>query len=239
MFISIDQIRESLKYLEKVDSFWGITFLKFKQLQLPVENTIKIDLDSEIKDFVKNYYKPCKESEFSYRCFRLSKNQKRWVKLNRYINSITENIHKKTFKEALIDKINQEKWGWKYNYIEILKSCLSEYDNQLISAFHLAVWLYREKDWPAKTTAEDIIHNFKVDFLLNKKEINQLFDISIRQNINTNQLFQEKIVCWEELKDIIGEPLDIPLKKYSLIYLGEPKFILKEKLISTSPKISI
>ncbi|QEI42314.1 hypothetical protein BMF77_02921 [Dolichospermum sp. UHCC 0315A] len=239
MFISIDQIRESLKYLEKVDSFWGITFLKFKQLQLPVENTIKIDLDSEIKDFVKNYYKPCKESEFSYRCFRLSKNQKRWVKLNRYINSITENIHKKTFKEALIDKINQEKWGWKYNYIEILKSCLSEYDNQLISAFHLAVWLYREKDWPAKTTAEDIIHNFKVDFLLNKKEINQLFDISIRQNINTNQLFQEKIVCWEELKDIIGEPLDIPLKKYSLIYLGEPKFILKEKLISTSPNINI
>jgi hypothetical protein len=239
MFISIDQIRDSLKYLEKVDSFWGITFLKFKQLQLPVGNTIEISLHSEIKDFVKNYYKPCKESEFSYRCFRLSKNQKRWVKLNRYINSITENIHKKTFKEALIDKINQEKWGWKYNYIEILKSCLSEYDNQLISAFHLAVWLYREKDWPAKTTAEDIIHNFKVDFLLNKKEINQLFDISIRQNINTNQLFQEKIVCWEELKDIIGEPLDIPLKKYSLIYLGEPKFILKEKLISTSPNINI
>ncbi|MBS9389140.1 MAG: ATP-binding protein [Dolichospermum sp. WA123] len=239
MFISIDQIKESLKHLEKVDSFWGITFLKFKQLRLPVGNTIKIDLDSEIEDFLESYYKPCKESEFSYRCFRLSKNQKRWVKLNRYINSITENIHKKTFKEALIDKINQEKWGWKDNYIEILKSCLSEYDNQQISAFHLAVWLYREKDWPAKTTAEDIIHNFKVDFLLNKKEINQLFDISIRQNINTNQLFLEKVVCWEELKNVIGKPIDIPPKKDSLIYLGEPKFILKEKLISTFPNIKI
>ena len=32
MFISIDQIKESLKHLKKVDSFWGITFLKFKQL---------------------------------------------------------------------------------------------------------------------------------------------------------------------------------------------------------------
>ena len=27
--ISIDQIKESLKHLKKVDSFWGITFLKF------------------------------------------------------------------------------------------------------------------------------------------------------------------------------------------------------------------
>ena len=57
MFISIDQMGESLKYLGKVDSFWGITFLKFKQLRLPVGNTIKIDIDSEIKDFVKKYEK--------------------------------------------------------------------------------------------------------------------------------------------------------------------------------------
>ena len=81
MFISIDQIRESLKYLEKVDSFWGITFWKFKQLQLPVGNTVEVSLYSEIKDFLENHYKPCKESEFYYRCFRLQKNAKR-----RYFN---------------------------------------------------------------------------------------------------------------------------------------------------------
>ena len=75
MFISIDQIKESLKHLEKVDSFSGITFLKFKQLQLPVGATIKLFLDAEIKDFLERYYQPCKESKFSYRCFRLSKNQ--------------------------------------------------------------------------------------------------------------------------------------------------------------------
>lgn len=216
MFISIDQIRESLQYLEKVDSFWGITFLKLKQLQLPVGNTIQISLYSEIEDFVEKYYKPCKESEFSYRCFRLSKNEKRWVKLNRYINIITEDIHEKPFKEALIDEIDQKKWGWKNNYIKILKSCLSEYDHQVISAFHLAVWLYREKEWSSETTAKDVVQNFKTDFLLNKQEINQLFDISIRQNINTNQLFQEKVVCWEELKGVIDEPLDIPVKDDTL-----------------------
>jgi hypothetical protein len=56
MFISIDQIRDSLKYLQKVDSFWGITFLKFKQLRLPVGNTIEISLNKEIKDFLEKYY---------------------------------------------------------------------------------------------------------------------------------------------------------------------------------------
>jgi hypothetical protein len=56
MFISIDQIKESLKHLKKVDSFWGITFLKFKQLRLPVGNTIEISLNKEIKDFLEKYY---------------------------------------------------------------------------------------------------------------------------------------------------------------------------------------
>ncbi|MDM3855025.1 MAG: hypothetical protein PT120_09020, partial [Aphanizomenon gracile PMC649.10] len=61
MFISIEQIRESLKHLENVDSFWGITFLKFKQLQLPVGNTIEISLYSEIKDFLEKNYKLYKD----------------------------------------------------------------------------------------------------------------------------------------------------------------------------------
>ncbi|MFN8952306.1 MAG: AAA family ATPase [Aphanizomenon sp.] len=220
MFISIDQIRDSLKYLEKVDSFWGITFLKFKQLQLPVGNTIKIDIDSEIKDFVRNYYKPCKDSTFSYRCFRLSKKQNRWMKLNQ---SLMHLIREKIFIEALIDEIVlidqilEEELGWKDNYIEVLKSSL--YDNQLIPAFHLAVWIYREKEWISETTPEDIIEHFKNDFLLNEEEIHQLFDISIPEGINRNQLFEDKVVSWEELKTVIGKPPDILPEEGALTYL--------------------
>jgi len=218
MFISIDQIRESLKYLEKVDSFWGITFLKFKQLRLPVGNTIKIDLDSEIEDFLGSYYKHCKESAFFYRCFRLSKNQNRWMKLDKYLRFIIQDISiKNLFIEALIHKIDEHSWGWKDNYIEILKSCL--YKNQVIPAFHLAVWIYREKEWISETTPEDIIEHFKNDFLLNEKEIHQLFDISIPEGINRNQLFQDKVVSWEELKTVIGKPPDILPEEGALTYL--------------------
>ncbi len=218
MFISIDQIRESLKYLEKVDSFWGITFLKFKQLRLPVGNTIKIYLDSEIEDFLENNYKPCKESEFYYRCFRFSIIQKIWMKLDRYVKSIIQDISgKNLFIEALIHQIDEDAWGWKDNYIEILKSCL--YKNQVVPIFHLAVWIYRQKEWISETTPEDIIEHFKNDFLLNDEEINQLFDISIPEGINRNQLFQDKVVSWEELKTVIGKPPDIIPEKGALTYL--------------------
>ena len=218
MFISIDQIKESLKYLKKVDSFWGITFLKFKQLRLPVGNTIEVSLHSEIEDFLENHYKPCKESEFYYRCFRFSIIQKIWMKLDRYVKFIIQDISgKNLFIEALIHKIDEYNWGWKDNYIEILKSCL--YKNQVIPIFHLAVWIYREKEWTSETTPEDIIEHFKNEFLLNEQEINQLFNISIPENININQLFQDKVVSWEELKTVIGKPPDILPEEGALTYL--------------------
>jgi hypothetical protein len=222
MFISIEQIRESLKYLKEVNHFWGIKFLKYKQLQLPVGNTIKISLYSEIQAFLENYYKPCKESAFSYRCFRLSpssKNQDRWVRLHRYVTSVVqiETLIKEHSISALIHQIDEDAWGWKDNYIEILKYCL--YDNQLIPVFHLAVWIYREKEWISETTPEDIIEHFKNDFLLNEEEIHQLFDISIPEEINRNQLFQDKVVSWKELKPVIGKPPDILPEEGALTYL--------------------
>jgi hypothetical protein len=227
MFISIDQIRESLKYLEKVDSFWGITFLKFKQLRLPVGNIIEISLNSEIEDFLENYYKPCKESSYFYRCFGLPKTRNswmtlhKWITLKRYIDYfIIADIDTQICGQTLLNhQINDDNWGWKDNYIEILKSWLSQYDEQLIPAFHLAVWLYREKEWSSETTPEDIIKHFKNDFLLNEEEINQLFDISIPENININQLFQNKVVSWKELKTVIGQPPDILPEEGALTYL--------------------
>ena len=227
MFISIDQIKESLKYLKKVDSFWGITFLKFKQLRLPVGNTIEVSLHSEIEDFLENYYKPCKESSYFYRCFGLPKTRNswmtlhKWITLKRYIDYfIIADIDTQICGQTLLNhQINDDNWGWKDNYIEILKSWLSQYDEQLIPAFHLAVWLYREKEWSSETTPEDIIKHFKNDFLLNEEEINQLFDISIPENININQLFQNKVVSWKELKTVIGKPPDILPEEGTLTYL--------------------
>ena len=46
-----------------------------------------------------------------------------------------------------------------------------------------------------------------------------MFDISIPDNININNLFQDKVVSWEELKTVISKPPDILPEEGTLTYL--------------------
>ncbi len=206
MFLSIEQIKESLKYLEQMGYFWGITFLKCKQLQLPVNNTIEISLESEIKDFLEIYYKPFKESVFFYFCFRLLRNnQDRWRNIQVDTENFSKNIYKNNLAQIFNHDIKTKKLGWKDNYIENLKSL----QNGVIPVFHLAVWLYREKQWSSETTPENIIEYFIEDFLLNEQEISNLFDSSIPENTKYDYFLNNHVVTWKELQTIIGKPPDI------------------------------
>jgi hypothetical protein len=206
MFISVEQIRESLKYLEQVHPFYGITFLVCKKADLPVESTIELSLDFENKQFLEKYYKPDKNSEWYYRVFRLSDKNQRWLKHD-YASSGLQAINTQTFGNAFIHPKKTKLWGWKSNYINILKNNLL---NRLISVFHLAVWLYREKEWQSTSNAESIIQYFLSDFQINREEINELFDVCVAEEIEFNKLFREQKVSWEELQSVIGKPPDAP-----------------------------
>ncbi len=213
MFLSAEQMKKSLEPLKDVGSFWGIIFLKCKQLRLPVGNTREIDLYSAIREFIEKYYKPYKESAFFYSCFRTSEERDRWQNPSVYLKYLKTNTDTKKLFNNPIENL----WGWKDNYIDILKNIYNNHNNQPIPAFHLAVWLYREKEWITKTTPKDIIQIFKQDFLLNEQEISDFFDITIPKNINN--LFQEQVVSWGELKTVIGQPPDIPREEGNLTYL--------------------
>jgi hypothetical protein len=220
MFISFEQIRDSLKYLEEVHPFFGVTFLVCKKLNMPVGEAIEIPLDLRLQEFVEQYYKPCRESELSYRCLRLSDRQDRWIKPKRYTSILLINIDRLSFfKRAIfIHQTGTKRWGWKKNYIESIKSRFC--NDSLIPIFHLAVWLYREKKWPSETTTEDIIKYFIDDFLLNEQEIIELFDISLPEPENINyKIFQEQVVSWKELKTLMGKPPDILPEEGTLTYL--------------------
>ncbi|BAZ28696.1 hypothetical protein NIES4074_11300 [Cylindrospermum sp. NIES-4074] len=143
MFLSIEQIRDSLKYLEQVHPFFGVTFLVCKKAEMPLGYASQLSLDSQIKDFLDKYYKPCKESEFSYRCSRLSDGQHRWIKPEAYTVIILDSINKfSLLNQVFIHKIGTKAWGWKENYIESIKSRFC--DGSLISIFHLAVLIVRQ-----------------------------------------------------------------------------------------------
>jgi hypothetical protein len=100
-----------------------MTFLVFKKEGLPVGDVAEIPVDSRNKDFLDTYYKPAKNSEFYYRVFRPSDKRKSWVASD-YASSGLQSINTRTFGNAFIHERDTEVWGWKPNYVEILKSLL-------------------------------------------------------------------------------------------------------------------
>ncbi|MBI3796337.1 MAG: AAA family ATPase [Deltaproteobacteria bacterium] len=72
-----------------------------------------------------------------------------------------------------------------------------------IPAFHLAVWIYRDKDWPDNTKFSDIIELFIEDFHINPEETEVLFDKSLPSDLSFVHVFQTGRVPWYDLQSYI------------------------------------
>ena len=209
MFFSKSQIEESLKSLESVHPFYGTTFLVFKAAKLPVGKAIEFSINHEEDRFQKRYYKPDEHSAWYYRVFRVSDKNKHWLCPD-YPWKGGQSVRTRTFGDTFIHDKYTDRWGWKADYIQTLKSHL--YRGKPIPAFHLAIWLYREREWPPQTTAEDIIETFLDEFNINEKEKQELFDVSVPSTLDRDLLFQDRRVSWNELRISMGSPLpdDVP-----------------------------
>jgi hypothetical protein len=177
MFLSIEQISKSLANLESIHPFFGITFLVCKAAKLRVGSAIKFAINAEEKKFLDQYYKPDPNSEYYYRVFRLSDKNKRWLSPKHASSGSQSTRTKRGFAKAFIHDKDTNIWGWQRDYVEKLRSQL--YRKRSIPAFDLAVWLFRERDWPSETTAKDIVKTFRKDFSITQDELQLLFDISI------------------------------------------------------------
>ena len=58
MFIDQKTVEESLKALESVHPFYGITFLACKRGELPVGKMIPFRVNHKEEEFLKEYYRP-------------------------------------------------------------------------------------------------------------------------------------------------------------------------------------
>ncbi len=218
MYISSKQLVSSLKQLESVHPFYGITFLSCKQVSLPVGKTREFPINKIEEEFLKKYYRPNPRSSYFYRVFRLSEKSKRWLRPD-YPSSGSQKSRTTTFKEAFIHELNTDAWGWSNNYLEVLKKHLSQ--NKLIPAFDLAVWLFQQKDWPSNTVPKDIVKYFLKEFSINDIEKSALFNISIPIDIDVNNLLNNTAITWKDLRLIMGDPQDAqPEEGGALIFLG-------------------
>lgn len=202
MFFTLSQIEQSLKKLESVHHFFGITFLVCKRNSLPVGKAIEFPISRAEQGFIEKYYRPDKNTLNYFQVFGSPK-KKYWLKPDYIKNSCTGTRTNK-FKLAFEHSHNKKLWGWKQNYVEVLKKNLRQ--NRPVPAFDLAVWLYREREWQPGTSYQDVLETFFNEFQITEQEKTELFDTSIPNHSNQSPFLQETEVLWDD----ITRHLEIP-----------------------------
>ncbi len=239
MFLSVEQLKKSLSHLEAIHPFYGITFLVCKSAELPIGDSIPFPISEKETVFLDKYYRPDESSEYYYQVFLPSKTKPRWIKRKKYASSTLQATRTQgKFAKAFIHELNSDQWGWAKNYVGALKAALSYNRNpsgRTIPAFDLAVWLYREREWPANITAAKVIETFCREFLLTKDETDKLFDLSIPDDLIVVPFFQDEAITKETLRRVIGDPPDAKPEEGGTLAFLECQGVGPAKQISFEP----
>jgi hypothetical protein len=220
MYIRAEVVAEAVQKLRTVHIFFGNTFLVCKKGQIPVGKSTQFPINNEEEYFLKTYYKPYKHSEYFFTPFRTSSLKGRWLH-PRYPSTGSQSTRTRgVLEDAFIHVRNTDLWGWKPNYIEVLKEKLEIDHTDKIPIFWVAVWLFRDREWPAGTTAEDIQDYFYDSFYIHEEEKKTLFDT---KSISRIPLFQEAPISETELRKIVGLPPDSPAESGGTLKLMELK----------------
>ena len=207
-YFSLLQIQESLEKLRPHHPILGITFLVLKKAKAPIGSQIKISLDALNADFLREHYRVNPKSDYFFRVLRCNTmKDKDWVNPN-YASTGLQSINTGNLKNTFLHARNQDYWGFNQDYIEELKYALPR-DRQRLSLFHLAVWIYKHKEWENNLTRSDIVNKFINDFLISDEEKLGLFDTTIESAINEDRAFIDSPVKWHDILEGYSAPPDV------------------------------
>jgi hypothetical protein len=210
MFFSLAQIESSLANLVSLHPFFGITFLVCKEGRLPVGRVVEFPINTQERYFLDRYYKPSPDSQYYYRVFRPSDRQKKWV-ANNYASSTLQSARTRGDLQPIFAHTkNTDLWGWRPDYRAILRKQLQQRYKKLIPAFDLAVWIFRDRDWPTDVSASAVVQQFFSTFNITKEEGEKLFDAAMPEAFDPGFAFQDAQVTWQELRTVTGSPPDAP-----------------------------
>jgi hypothetical protein len=204
MFLSTADIETSLSQLTKLHPFFGVSYLAFKRLRIPVgSEQDDVPIAQEERALLDRYYSPAPNYDGYYIPFRGAARKHPWVN-RRYPDTTLQRIRTDTFNDALLHEKGTARWGWRPNYIEALRTHLKT----RIPALDLAVWLYRDLDFPLNTEASDLVDRLIDEFAMSKK------DCSLLSSANGRALtWNDHALSWLELRDVIGPPPGAPAEE--------------------------
>ena len=171
-FVSLDQIERSLPALEVLNPFFGMSFLAFKRHKIPVGRMSHLVFTQAVQEILEDFYRVTPTYKGFFNPFLTSDRSNRWT-AERYGSTSLQRITSDTFSDALLHTKRDPLWGWREDYVERLAAHL---DGRKIPAFDLAVWLYRNHEWPENATPADLVIKLRSDFQITDEEQNILFD---------------------------------------------------------------
>jgi hypothetical protein len=200
MYIAPEQVRESLRHLQWVHPFYGIAFLSFKRIGLPVGVRDYVVVSRCVDEVMQRHFKPSAEFSGYYQPFSSSDPNDRWVS-PRYASTSLQRIIADTFGDAFLHEKGSQDWGWKTDYVERLKERLN---GELIPAFHLGVWLFRDLEWGPNPDPDDVVLQFLETYGITTEEAAALFDMTAAP---VGEFWVRDVPTSEaELLDMIGPP---------------------------------
>jgi hypothetical protein len=208
MFLRPEIVRRAIDQLAHVHPFFGITFLVCKEGKLPVGSSQAFSINNAEEKFLLKYYMPNLNSKFYFQPFKTS-GTGRWLS-PRYPSTGSQKTRTAgLLSNAFIHKRATNLWGWRQNYVEILREKLEQDKTGRVPAFWLAVWLFRNRDLRSRTRAIDLVLTFLKEFSITDDEREGLLQTTIPDlpdAILTEDIFQEASV----LKDFEPAPDAFP-----------------------------
>ncbi|HEX8070837.1 MAG TPA: AAA family ATPase [Pyrinomonadaceae bacterium] len=196
----MEQVQRSLENLTDIHPFFGMSFLAFKRVGIPVGQVAEYIFTQIANDVLERHYKASSEYEGFYNPFITSDRSMRWLS-PRYGSTSLQRITTDTFGDTLIHTKKTSEWGWQSDYINRLERHL---DGERIPAFDLAVWLYRQREWPEDVSPDLVRDYFLTDYKISPQERERLFDLSIPDL--AHNWVSETPISEDELLEVIGPP---------------------------------
>ncbi|MFO1351007.1 MAG: AAA family ATPase [Gammaproteobacteria bacterium] len=217
MYFTAAQVARSIDALVNVHSFHGITFLACKKAGLPVGREIVFPLDAETDKFLREHHRIDPGSDWFFQPFKSSGAEKKWVRPD-YAAKGLQSINTRTFRAAFLHERNSRIWGWMPNYVDVLKDKLPQ--KRKIPVFDLAVWLFRDLEWPEDTSSDTVVARFTSEYSITPEEQEALFDVGSSSKLALNKAFQPTKFEWRDLHPFIPAAPDAkPEQGGALIYL--------------------
>ena len=207
------EIENALERLASVHPFFQVTFLAAKREHLPTGSAKSVRLDGVTDRFLKAHFHLHPKSEHFFMPYRGAGKENRWVNPD-YASSGLQTINTQTFKDVWIHSPKSREWGWKPDYVEVLR----KHVQRRVPIWPLVVWVNKVTPLDDAATPASLVEQFLREFSITQQELDALFDNTLPPP--DAAAFQDAPVEWHEIVGQESFPQDVgPDKGGTLSYL--------------------